>query len=672
MADGCRTPEAIDLSLIATALNVAKRSVERRASKENWAFSTRTGRGGEKRYYPLASLPTEVQAAILVRTTVASTPIAPKKKLGKVQGADQIASAWKRWEAATELLQARANRMAAALDAVAKLVDQGQPLMVARQDVAAALQRDNVPGSSVASLSRWAAATAGAPRSDWAALLLPGYAGSNNVAECDPQAWDWYKGHYLTRAKPTHANTYQQTKDMAAAQGWALPSARTMERRFNAEVSRVKQIVLREGTVAAARLLPTQPRDALAFAVGEAVNGDGLKFDRLWVKFEDGEIINTATAWVWQDIHSRKLVAWRLAKTENTDVFRLATYDLTGVCAPTHVWMDNTRVAANKLMTAGAKGRHRFKSDPEDGLGLLLMLGMEPHFTNPDKQSGNPGAKPIERAFGVGGLHELVATNPRIVAAGGFSKATAIDVALLREVIAEEVARFNAKAMRRTQACRNVLSFDQAWEAGMQQRPPRVLADVQRRLLLMAREVIRADHNSGELRIEAGRGPWGKNAYWCEHLPQYAGRKVAVHYDPDNLHAGVHVYSLDGRYLFAADHIPRAAFGDTQSGREWSKFRRRRAKANKEAAANEVRMDALERAALYQAAKSTPPSEPAAAPDSTVVQGHFQRTPDPQRDALQRTGTDDNRLQSSLSSFLEAQQARQLKESGWEPPEIDP
>lgn len=672
MADGCRTPEAFDLSQIAAALNVAKRSVERRASKENWTFSTRTGRGGEKRYYPLSGLPTEVQAAILVRTAPAAQ-VALTKKAGKVQGADQIASAWKRWEAATELLQARANRMAAALDAVARLVAQGQPLMVARQDVAAALQRDNVPGSSVASLSRWAAATAGAPRSDWAALLLPGYAGSNNVAECDPQCWDWYKGHYLTRAKPTHADTYQRTKDMATAQGWALPSARTMERRLNAEVSRVTQIVLREGPEAAARVLPTQPRDALAFAVGEAVNGDGLKFDRLWVKFEDGEVINTATAWVWQDIHSRKLLAWRLAKTENTDVFRLATYDLTGVTAPSHVWMDNTRVAANKLMTAGAKGRHRFKSDPEDGVGLLLMLGMEPHFTNPDKQSGNPGAKPIERAFGVGGLHEMVATNPRIIAAKGFSKATAIDVQLLREVIAEEVARFNAKTMRRTQACRNVLSFDQAWEAGLQQRPPRVLADAQRRLLLMAREVIRADHNNGELRIEAGRGPWGKNAYWCEHLPQYAGRKVAAHYDPDNLHAGVHVYSLDGRYLFAADHIPRAAFGDTTSGREWSKFRRRNAKANKEIADNAVRMDALEREALYQASKKDQkPEPPTAAADSTVVRGHFQRTPDPQRDALKRTGTDDHRRETSLSSFLEAQQARQLKESGWEPPEIDP
>lgn len=671
MADGCRIPESFDLAAIASVLGVTKRAIEMRATKESWPFEARHGRGGAKRFYSLPALPAEVQASILLRNAPV-TPRTPRAKTGKVQGTDQIASAWKRWEAATELLQARANRMAAALDAVAKLVDQGQPLMVARQDVAAALQRDNVPGSSVASLSRWAAATAGAPRSDWAALLLPGYAGSNNVAECDPQAWDWYKGHYLTRAKPTHADTYLRTKDMASNQGWALPSARTMERRLNAEVSRVTQVVLRDGPQAAARLLPTQPRDALAFGVGEAVNGDGLKFDRLWVKFEDGEIINTATAWVWQDVHSRKLVAWRLAKTENTDVFRLATYDLTGVCAPTHVWMDNTRVAANKLMTAGAKGRHRFKSDPEDGLGMLLMLGMEPHFTNPDKESGNPGAKPIERAFGIGGLHEIVATNPRIIAAKGYSKATAIDVALLQEVIAEEVARFNAKTMRRTQACRGTLSFDQAWEAGLQQRPPRVLADAQRRLLLMAREVVRADHNNGELRIEAGRGPWGKNAYWCEHLPQYAGRKVAVHFDPDNLHTGVHVYSLDGRYLFAADHIPRAAFGDTKSGREHAKFRRRNAKANREIAANEVRMDALEREALYQAAKSTPPSELAAAPDSTVVQGHFQRTPDPQRDALQRTGTDDNRLQSSLSSFLEAQQARQLKESGWEPPEIDP
>lgn len=629
-----------------------ERAVRDMATREGWTSRQRPGRGGG-REYAQHSLPDTTQAALTVARP--PRPCAPPRS----SGADQIASAWARFQSATDALQQRAQRMAGALDAVAQLAKQGQPLMLARAHVAAALCFDGVPGSSVASLGRWATTVAGAPRADWPALLLPGYTGRHVTADCAPQLWDWYKGHYLTRARPKHAETYRRAKEMADAQGWAIPSPRTLERRLDAEVTRITQVILRDGPEAAARLLPVQHRDAMSFAVGEAVNGDGLKFDRLWVRFEDGEIINTATAWVWQDIHSRKLLAWRLAKTENTDVFRLATYDLTGICAPAHVWMDNTRVAANKLMTAGASGRHRFKADPEDGVGLLLMLGMQPHFTNPDKDTGNPGAKPIERAFGIGGLHDVVATHPRIVALGGYSKATAIDVSVLREVIAEEVARINARTQRRTQACRGVLSFDQAWEAGLQQRPPRVLSDVQRRILLMSREVVRADQR-GELRIEAGRGPWGKNAYWCEHLAQYASRKLAVHFDPDDLRAGVHVYSLDGRYLFAADHIQRAAFGDTQTGREWGKFKKRVDKANKIAAANEVRMTALERDALYQSVRPEPVT-PAPTADSTVVQGHFQRVPSPQRDALQRTGTDDAR-ESNLASLLERMQQAQMKD----------
>ncbi len=64
MADGCRTSEALDLGAIAAALNVAKRSVERRATKENWAFTQQIGRGGAKRYYNVNVLPSDIQAAV--------------------------------------------------------------------------------------------------------------------------------------------------------------------------------------------------------------------------------------------------------------------------------------------------------------------------------------------------------------------------------------------------------------------------------------------------------------------------------------------------------------------------------------------------------------------------------------------------------------------------------
>jgi len=662
MADVAHIPKSFDLAEIACALNVTKRAIEMRANKENWPFEARSMRGGQKRFFASAALPADVQAAVLLRHAPKVEP-AQTSSRGPAWSNERIAAAWLRFEAASDNLKAQAQHRLKALCAVDALHANGLPLMQARAQIAAQQQREGVRGCGAKTLERLMAQIDGAPREAWLALLLPRNRGCLVEAECAPQLWDWYKGHYLTRARPSHASTYARAVEMAKAQGWAIPSSDTLERRMEREVHRATQVLLREGPEAAARLLPPQQRDASVFGAGEAVNGDGLKFDRLWVRFEDGEVINTATAWVWQDLRTRRILAHRVAKTENTDLFRLATYDLTGVCAPRDVWVDNTRVAANKLMTAGAAGRHRFKADPEDGLGLLLMLGMTPHFTNPDKETGNPGAKPIERAFGIGGLHSEVATHPRFIERG-YSKATAIDVAELREVLALEIARHNAKLQRRTQNCRGVLSFDQAWEAAQAERPSRVLSDSQRRLLLMSREVVRAEARSGFLSLDAGRGPHGRNRYWCEHLPQHAGQKLAVHFDPDNLAGDVHVYSLDGRYLFTAQHQATVAFNDTIAAREHGKFKQRRIKAQKQVADAEVRMNEIERTHLYQSAIGAPlPEKPTRKRGQKVVAGNFQRVADPVRDAqrepLARTGTDDAR-ESSLNDFMERLQRKQL------------
>lgn len=556
--------------------------------------------------------------------------------------------------------------------------------MVAREAVAARLQREGVKGGSVRSLALWAAKVGDAPRQDWLALLLPDYTGRTATAECAEPCWDWYKSHFLTRKKPTHASTYRRVQEIAKAQGWVIPSAKTLRRRLDQEVSALTRILMREGPEALARARPTRSRDPLVFTVGQAVNGDGLKFDKLWVRFPDGEIINTATAWFWQDVRTRKLLAWRLDRTENTDVFRLATYDLTAVCAPEKVYLDNTRVAANKLMTAGVKGRHRFKTEPEDGLGLLPMLGMEVHFTNPDKVTGNPGAKPIERAFGIGGIHDMVAKNPAL-AGKGFSKATAIDSALLAEIIGVEVKRFNAQTGRRNTECRGKLSLDDVWRAGIAETAPGALTDSQRNMLLMSREV-RKIRETGIIELAAGRSRHGKNSYYSDYASQYAGQKVSIHFDPENLGAGVHVYSLEGRYLFAAEHRASAAFNDTESGRNDQRWKTGANKATKKAAELAARRDAQECEKLYQLATDQPDTDaPLTAPQS-VIKGHFKRVANPEHDAARAqnegmgqivpmkravgAGGGDSR-EFDLARYLEAIQQKQIEERGWVPPTHD-
>jgi len=665
-----------------------ERGVRKKADAEKWPSRPReVGKGSE---WPLSALPAATQAALLLRAAPAAAPVLPARR-PKEHGQprhvhpEQRAARWAHFERLSDARKVVAQERLKAVMAVQALIDGGVGVELARHAVAAQYAAMGRRGFSTFNLSRLAAAVGDAPRADWLALLADEYVGRTARAACEGVAWEWYQTHYLTRARPSHASTYRRVVEMAATQGWRIPSAITFVRRLDAEVSHVTQVLLREGPEAASRLMPTRQRDASVFGCGEAVNGDGLKFDRLWVKFPDGEILNTATAWFWQDIYSRRILAWRLDKTENTDVFRLATYDLTAICAPDYVLLDNTRVAANKAMTAGAPGRHRFTADPEDGLGLLLMLGMNPHFTNPDKETGNPGAKPIERAFGIGGIHSEVATHPKLIGTG-FSKATAIDAELLREVITQEVARFNARPKRDTQACNKLLSFDEAWQAGLQRRPPRVLSDAQRRLLLMAREVVTVQR-TGIVEIKAGRSDHGRNSYWHDRTVEFAGQKVAVHFDPANLRADVHLYSLQGRYLLASQHRASAAFNDTRSAREDAKWKTAAIKARKKEAEYTQRRSKLENEQLYAlstdrgGAAATDPSQGS----STVVSAHFQKAADPARDAhrappdgvaevipLKRTGTDDLDVYNlRLNDMLIEEAKRRNEVSFWERPERD-
>lgn len=589
---------------VAEALGLARQAVNKRALREKWpGAAAATHR--QRVLYAIRDLPEDVQAALIL---AGPASVEEAAKSAPKPGGD-AAALLQRFQQATPTSQAAAReRLSALLDVEARQ-QRGEALTVARQEVAADLQARNVRGGSVDSLKRWAAAVKGQPRDTWLAHLLPSCPKGNERVEIHPELWAWYLGHYLTREQPSHADTYRRAKKIAKAKGWPMPSAKTLQRRMNEDVPTAVQVLQREGPQARARLLPPMQRDTTCFEVGEAVNGDGLKFDRLWVAFPGRKPINTATGWFWQDVRSKKILAWRLGETENTDLFRLATYDLAAICAPSHVYLDNTRVAANKVMTGGASHRNRFKRSEADGRGLLLAaLGAEVHFTNPDKERGNPGAKPIERAFGKGGIHEMVATHPRIMGRG-FSQATAIPVEELRAVIAEEVARHNAQKDRRGFGIAPGNSFDDEWAAGVARRPPTQLSKAAREMFLWSFEV-RTVQQTGFIELAAGRSPYGRNRYWSEASACYSGERVAVYFDPGNLRADVHVYSLEGRYLFDAQHVPAYAFNDTAAAREHAKFKERELKATKKAAEALGMMSNLERDRLFRDAAPEQPLEP--------------------------------------------------------------
>ena len=616
---------------IAEAKDVSFQAVKKRSLHHRWSYREEPCLGGKRRLYTLSSLPVDVQAALLstnpVRLTETNTtdpdtntagypakPAPTYKDREPTNGkpADYDPQTLWQWAASrTQRLRDVGTARAAAVSSLERLLLAGQPLGSAARTVS----RDEP--FSTPTLKRWYYKAKRYAPEHRAAALIPGWSGGRYRTEIPLQAWDWFKSYYLNRSQPTLAEAYRRTVETAAAQGWGeLPSERTFANRMNSDVFHDSRVFLREGGEALAKLHPSQRRNKTVFRAGEAVSGDGLKFDRLWVRWPDGEILNTTTGWFWADIRTGYIAAWRLAKTETTDLFRLATYDLTGLFKPRLAWVDNTMVAAAKSMTAGAEGRRRGKDKPDDPVGLLPQLGIEVRFTDPSKEMGSPGAKPIERSFGIGGIHDKVATHPRFLNRG-YSQKTAIPYEEFAEVVRNEVIRFNRQPKRRTAACRRVLSYEQAFEELFKEAVPTKLTEAQRGLLLLVPEVVRADSRSGEIRLKAGKGPMGQHRYWTEALTEFKGRKLTVYYDPEDLSRSVSVYTLDGRYVARAEHLANTGFADTAAAREWQRNKARKLKAQKKAARAEKRMKDLEVAAAY------PEAEEGTPPDPGVVAGNF-------------------------------------------------
>ena len=349
------------------------------------------------------------------------------------------------------------------------------------------------------------------------------------------------------------------------------------------------------------------------------VSGDGLKFDSLWVDWGGGEIISTSTGWFWQDIRSGFFMAYRLAQTETMDLIRLATYDLTAICVPRVVQLDNTRAASNKPMAGGMNGNNRFRLRPGEREGLLKTIGVERVMrTLPDKVTGNPGAKPIERPFR--DIHKMVRTNLRFHGRG-YSKKTAVPVSEFREVVAEEVVRFNQREGRRSPICGGKLSFEQAFRKDFEHptNEVRKLAPKQREILKRMPKAVRVNPRDGTIFVRVTTGELGKIRYWSEDLLDHKGEDLTAYCNPADLKAPVTVVDLDGRPVCTAKHLGDPAFNDTAAAGEHAKNKRRYVKAQKKAAEAYQRMTALEAAAL------SPKPEAAEPPEAGVVAPNFRQ-----------------------------------------------
>lgn len=589
-----------------------KAGVIHRATKESWKSQPRVGRGGGLEYH-LTSLPSETRVGLMQRDIAAEKAgeqvdepaPAPAVTLSYTAAREYDRDAlWDHYGKKKQPAKDKAQQNLKAIQHALAAIAGGMKKRRAWEEAADAF------GYDVGTLYRWYGKVLPYHREDWLAALVPGHTGRTGLAECSPEAWDYFKADFLRLEQPAAKACFERLMRVAKERGWQVPCLRTLERKIQREIPLPALIKARQGNDALKALYPAQVRDRTVFSALEAVCADGHKFD-VFVKWPDGEIGRPCMVG-WQDIFSGKLLSYRVDKTENADTVRLSFGDLVDTFGipGKDAYLDNGRGFAGKWMTGGTKTRYRFKIKEDEPFGLLPMLGITVHWTTPYHGQ----AKPIERAWR--DLCEYVARHPAFVGAytGNNPMAKpenygskAIPMAEFLAVVEQEVAAHNARQGRRSAVCAGA-SFDDVFNRSYATTVVRKATSEQRRLWLLAAEGVTVKHDA-TITLKTDRD----NRYWAGDLYEFVGKKVVVRFDPQSLHDLVHVYMLDGRYLCEAKCIQATGFNDTQAAREHNRARKQFQRAARDSLNAELRMDALE------AAKMLPGLAPVEVPDAKVV-----------------------------------------------------
>jgi hypothetical protein len=341
----------------------------------------------------------------------------------------------------------------------------------------------------------------------------------------------------------------------------------------------------------------------------DAVNGDGFRVN-VFVEtarktIKNKNIVCRPVLWVWQDIRTRKILAWRIAETENEEMMRLSFAD---VCRhhgiPQKIYLDNTLTAANKRMTAGAHissaARRRHTETDDEPLGVFAQLGCEVHNTRlvehartisgKRKRGGAGQSKPVERFFGT--LDDELCRHPSM--AGYYTGRNAMVkpanydsgrsgvpweqfVAHCNTIINE----INARCNRHIEGLQRGESVDDFYAREISNVAVRLATEEQLRLLLRPAEVVKVSVD-GTITLRAGQLAGARNRYYDDALLRMAGKRVSVRYDPQRLHESVAVFDVAGVFVADAVCMVPAAFQSASAATAHNRARQQARRAAEE------------------------------------------------------------------------------------------
>lgn len=562
----------------------------------------RAGRGGGIEFH-IDVLPPAARFKLAQEATAANTDTA---------SSEAAQANWDWFDEQPDHVKVEARRREAVLASVAAFMAAGSTKSMAVQSAA------RQHGVSPSAIWGWQKLVKGVADHDMIVHLAPRWQGGGKAAEISNDVWRFFLSMYLAPERRCIANCYRRTQQYAQGAGLPLPLPhwRTFQRRLEREIDPAVVAKRRHGREALNLTMPAQKRSVRNLHAMEIVNVDGHKFD-VFVRFPDGEIERVMMVAI-QDVYSRKVLAWRFDKSENTTVTRLAFADLFrdwGI--PKAVLFDNGRAFASKQITGGAKTRFRNKILENEPTGIIPALGINPMWATPYHGQ----AKPIERQFR--DYCEDIAKHPEFTGAWCGNnpmakpenyQSKAVDFDLFVEIVSEEIRRNNARMGRETEICAGVSSFDEVFEASYAIAPIGKATDVQLRLALLSSEVVRTHRRDGSINF-AG------NTYWVPELSTMPGARVLIRYDPDDLHSEVHVYTQDDSFILTAKVWAAAGFATQEDARQLAKARSAYRKAVKK---QEDALELLDGKAMAAALPRNPkPDAPQQAPSVTRIV-HYQ------------------------------------------------
>lgn len=588
--------ELADMAL--PGLPRTKRGVNDVKDREGWGQAVddqgqalsrpRRARGGGVEYH-LSLLPETAKAKLLGR-------LAPKVAPTSAP-VDNRESQWARYDRLPQTMKAEALRRLAIIQRVEGLVRAGLGKGRACEEVTAQARREATARGekapfSLSTLYDWFSRINGVGASDRLAYLAPDYVGRTATAECSDEAWLLFRSEYLTNSQQSAEAAHAKVAMIGATQGWAVPSAKTLLARVRRELDPMTLVYLREGQPGIERKYPTPRRDVSDLAVMEGVNVDGHEVD-VMVEWADGTVGRPMMIAI-QDIHSRKMLVTKIGRSESADLVRQAFAELfTHYGIPKQVIFDNGRAFASKWLTGGNPTRYRFTIRPEDPIGLLTQLGCEVTFTN--VYSGR--SKPIERAF-----RDFCDGFARSgVFAGGYTGnsvankpadygSRAIPYADFAQELAFYVKLHNGRKGRRTYTAQG-RSFDEVFAEGLETTLVPHATREQLRFALLAAEGVTVRRQTAQIHM-------GGNIYFHEKLAGYEGQKVIVRFEPEDLHAPVHVYTPANVYICEAACIEAVGFLNAEAAKEIGRRKAKLLKTARRLANDERLLKAAEIAAL--------------------------------------------------------------------------